>query len=202
MADLDEAAPHGRDDQGVPLAPFGHRADGRPKLSNRGRTAKAPQKRPAAARSSSRSRSHEQTKAQLTELVSMFTTPIAAATLSPAVKKRLGEKHATALAGDMVIVEAYADPLADAVIQLSQTKPGVLAWMDQVEEKAPYLALLQVGAQMAKAIIGNHMHPDERLASAGRRLAPVRAARYAAAIQEEAEALGVEIPEQRTPAAA
>lgn len=202
MADHDEDAPHGRDDNGVPLAPFGHRADGRPKLSNRGRTAKAPQKRAATSRPSARSRSRDQTKAQLTELVGMFTTPIAAATMSPAVKRRLGQKHADALAGDMVIVEAYADPLADALIQLSQTKPGVLAWMDQVEEKAPYLALLQVGAQMAKAIIGNHMSPDANLAAAGRRLAPVRAARYAAAIQEEAEALGVEIPEQRMPAAA
>ena len=42
MADgKDELAPHGRDETGKPLTPFGVKVDGTPKLSNRGRKAGA-----------------------------------------------------------------------------------------------------------------------------------------------------------------
>lgn len=197
-------APHGRDDNGTPLAPFGYKTNGDPKLSNRGR-APAPQKKAttnvkAAARP--RGRSAAQTKGQLLELVGMLTTPLAAAVDAPAVRKRIGERHADAVAGDVVIVEALAPDFIDGLMMAAERKPGLLAWMDKAEDAAPALIMAKAAATMVKAIVQNHMHPDPQLAAAGRRLASVKAARYAAAIEQEAQALGlddnvVDIPGQR-----
>jgi hypothetical protein len=84
MAETDEnvVAPHGRDDDGVPKAPFGYNQDGNPRKSNRGRRAgiAAPPKKSeknvkAGARPKSRSRA--QTKTQLMELVGEFTAAVA-----------------------------------------------------------------------------------------------------------------------------
>jgi hypothetical protein len=210
--DNDPAAPHGRDDQGVPLAPYGHKVDGTPRVSNRGRSA-GPRTHAAPPKKGGRAAPKKQRRpdvatAQLVELVGMVTTPLSAASNSPAVKKRLGERKALALAGNVVIVDAYAEPLAAAVVQLSESKPGLLAWMDQVEEKAPYLALLQVGVQLAKDLIANTMNPNPSLASAGQKLATVKARWYAAAVEAEAAAYADEpedydvptIPEQRAAA--
>lgn len=206
MADTtDLEAPHGRDDQGVPLAPFGLKADGTPRISNRGRTAKAPAKKATPNTRAGRTpakRSHQQTRSQLVELVGMVTTPLAAAGYSPQVRDKLGPERAMALAGSAVIIDAHAEPAADALIQLAQSKPGVLAWMDKVEDKAPYLALMQVGFSLGRALVGNFMHPSPELAEAGRKMVEIRAARMAAAIQEEYVGLGlvpddVDVPQQR-----
>lgn len=198
MADeKDLEAPHGRDEQGVPLAPYGHRADGRPKMSARGRP-KAPAKKPAPnVRSGSRKRTRTETKHQLVELVGMLTTSVAAAAESPSLRKRLGDKgdeRAMAMSGAAVIIDAHAEPGADALIQLAQVKPGVLAWMDQVEDKAPYLALMKVGLSLTKSLVQNFMRPDPALAEAGRKMVAVRAARMAAAIEQEYAELGLAVP--------
>ena len=197
-------APHGRDEDGTPLAPFGYKTNGDPKLSNRGR-APAPQKKATAnVRSAARprGRSAAQTKGQLLELVGMFTTPIAAAADAPVVRKKIGERHADAVAGDVIIVEAVAPDFIDGVMMYAERKPGLLAWMDKAEDAAPALMMVKAAATAIKAIVQNHMNPDPQLAAAGRRLASVKAARYAAAIQAEAQALGLEdnvvdIPGQR-----
>lgn len=212
MADeLDESvvAPHGRDEQGVPKAPFGYKEDGNPRKSNRGRKAgdrvAAPQKKgerntKSGSRPSARTRA--ESKAQLLELVGMVTTPLAAAGHSPAVRKKLGEKHASALAGDAVIVEALAPDLLEGVMMYADRKPGILAWMDKAEDAAPALLIAKSALTMVKAIAQNHANPDPELARAGAQMAQVKAARYARAIQAEAEALGLVqdeqlIPEQR-----
>lgn len=204
MADeIDPKAPHGRDENGTPLAPFGYKTNGDPKLSNRGRQPAPGKKATPNTKSGSRpkSRTKTQTKGQLVELVGMVTTPLAAASDSPVVKKKLGDRQALALAGDAVIIDAFAEPMVDAIIMAAETKPGLLAWMDRVEDKAPFLMMAQVGAQLVKAIVQNHMSPDQRLADAGRTMVKVKAARYAAQIEAEAEALGLVedavIPEQR-----
>lgn len=207
MAEEDEKtkAPHGRDEHGTPLAPFGYKTNGDPKLSNRGRAPAPPKKTTpnvkAAARP--RGRSAAQTKYQLLELVGMFTTPVSAAADNPVVRKKIGDRHADAIAGDVVIVEAVAPEFIDGVMLYAERKPGMLAWMDKAEDAAPALMMVKAAATMVKAIVQNHMNPDPQLAAAGRRLASVKAARYAAAIQAEAQALGlddanvVDIPEQR-----
>lgn len=214
MADeLDPTAPHGRDENGTPYAPYGYKANGDPKLNNRGRPpanagpkVAAPKRKTAPntkAGARPRSRTDAQTKTQLMELATLATTPLSAAASSPVVRRKLGERHADALAGDAVILDAFAEPLIDGVIHLAKSKPGLLAWMDQVEDKAPYLMLAQTGLQAVKAIVQNHMNPDPALARAGRKLAQVRAAQYAAAIEQQAAELGitdenvVTLPEQR-----
>ena len=212
MADEDESvvAPHGRDEQGTPKAPFGYTQEGNPRKGNRGRrpsgSVSAPPKKTAKntkAGSRPRSRTREQTKGQLLELVGMLTTPMAVAGHSPAVRKRLGERHATALAGDAVIIEATAPDFLEGVLMYADRKPGILAWMDKAEDAAPAIVMAQAGFNMVKAIVQNHMNPDEGLAAAASTMTKVKAARYAAAIEQEAAALGIVaddepvIPEQR-----
>lgn len=210
MADDDEqvVAPHGRDDDGVPKAPYGYKEDGNPRKSNRGRRAgvSAPQKKATPntkAGSRPRSRTRAQTKGQLLELVGMLTTPMAVAGHSPAVRKRIGDRHADALAGDAVIVEATAPDFVEGVLMLADRKPGLLAWMDKAEDAAPAIVMAQAGFNMVKAIVQNHMNPDPKLAASAATMTRVKAARYAAAIEQEAQALGIVaddepvIPEQR-----
>lgn len=132
----------------------------------------------------------------------MLTTPLAAAADSPLIRKKLGERQALALAGDAVIIDAHAEPMVDAVMVLAQSKPGVLAWMDKAEDVAPYLMLAQVGASMVKALVQNHLSPDQRLADAGRTMVQVRAHRYAAEVERQAQEMGlhpvdVSVPQQR-----
>lgn len=210
IADEKIVAPHGRDENGVPLAPYGWKEDGNPRKSNRGRrpsgdsgVAAPPKKSSTNQKAGDRpkSRSRKQTKDQLMELVGMVTTPMASAAASPAIQKRIGERHATALAGDAVIIEALAPDVLDGVLLWADRKPGILAWMDKAEDAAPALLIARAGLTMVKAIAQNHMDPDPQLAAAARTMVRVKAARYAAAIEAEAAAMGLvdepTVPEQR-----
>lgn len=210
MAETDElvVAPHGRDDDGVPKAPFGYKDDGNPRKSNRGRrpgekvagVAAPPKKATANVKAGSRpkARTKAQTKDQLMELVGMLTTGVAKAADAPPMRKKLGERHATALMGDAIIVEAVMPEVLDGVIMYADRKPGLLAWMDKAEDAAPALLIAKGLATLTTAIVQNHMNPDAQLASAARSMVRVKAARYAAAIEQEAAALGLlDEPEQR-----
>lgn len=209
MADeLDEAtvAPHGRDDQGVPKAPFGYNQDGNPRKSNRGRRAgiAAPQKKSEKnVKSGSRpkSRTRAQTKDQLMELVGEFTAALAKGADSRPVRSRIGDRHAGAVMGHAVIVQAVAPELLDGVIMMAEKRPGLLAWMDRAEEYAPSLVLAKGLSTLTAAIVQNHLNPSPELEGAARSMVKVRAARYAAAIEEEAAALGLDEPEQDQAAA-
>lgn len=209
MDELDEkeVAPHGRDEQGVPLAPFGYKEDGNPRKSNRGRKAgvAAPPKKSSPnvkAGSRPRARTRQETKGQLLELVGMVTTPLATAGHSPAVRKKIGDRHADAMAGDAVIIEALAPDLLEGVMMFADRKPGLLAWMDKAEDAAPAIVTARAALTIVKAIVQNHQNPDPQLAAAAGTMVKVKAARYAAAIEQEAAALGLvddgpTIPEQR-----
>jgi hypothetical protein len=103
--------------------------------------------------------------------------------------------------GHAVIVQAVAPDVLDGVIMMAEKRPGLLAWMDRAEEAAPALVVAKGLATLTAAIVQNHMHPSPELEQAARSMVKVRAARYAAAIEEEAAALGLDdepaIPEQR-----
>jgi hypothetical protein len=73
-----------------------------------------------------------------------------------------------------------------------------LAWLDQVEEKAPYLMLMNVGLQMAKAFVENHVSPNPELAESAQLLAMMRMAEMAQAIQQEAAGMGVSLDTEPT----
>lgn len=188
-----EDAPFGHNDDGTPLTPYGLKANGKPRLTNRGRrvggestgTARKPPVKAKAEKAT-------QQKSALLQLSDMFiATPLAAASTSVFLEKRIGDKQTDALAGDAVIWAYFAPSLADGLIAYSQQKPGILAWLDGVEEKAPLLMIGQVAIQMTKAFIGNHTDPNPEVAKAGRRLARLNVAKMAQAINEEAAAMGI-----------
>lgn len=193
---VDPTAPHGRDEMGEPLAPYGLKVDGTPRLSRRGAgpgqqgnsgSASAP--RP---KGLTQTKTDQRRKEMLVALADMaIVTPLVGLSASPIAVKKLSAHQRDAFAGDAVIISSFAPHFADGLIVLGQSKPGALAWMDGVEDKAPYFMLAQVGIQMTKAIIGNHLHPDPRLAESGRLLARMRAAQMAQAIEEEARAMGI-----------
>lgn len=186
----DPKAPHGRDDQGVPLAPYGLNLDGTPRKSNRGRSRPAGPGKPAAKPSMTSTASNltdVQRKGMLHELaMTMLVSPLATLSRVPLVKRYLGEKQADGLAGDAFILAQVAPGVIDGVILLSKTKPGMLAWMDKMEENAPYVVLASAVLQGVKAIAANHLNPSPHLADAGRNLAMMHMEAMAAAVNEQA----------------
>jgi hypothetical protein len=163
-------APWGYEDDDItPRAPLGYKADGTPRISNRGRKTGpgTPRARTNNSGKKRRSSSADQASMLATIIDMMVVVPLAGASKSELVTKRIGPKHTAALAGDAAIINHYRDPLINGVMILAQAKPGVLAWMDTMEEKAPWLILAKVGADIATAIVKNHMSPDEQLAERG-----------------------------------
>ncbi|HEY2087453.1 MAG TPA: hypothetical protein VGH54_15735 [Mycobacterium sp.] len=201
----DESAPHGRDENGEPLAPYGYLKDGKtPRKGNRGA-------RPGQRGNGNRARSRRpgvgpksptdaQRKEQLCALGEMgIIAPLAAASSTPFVRSRFGQKQADALAGDAVILTQFLPDIADGLIVLAQSKPGALAWLDQVEDKAPYLLLMNVGVAIGKALVSNHLDPNPRLAKAGRLQAAMRAEMLAAAIEQQAAEMGISLSDGNEP---
>lgn len=204
MADNEAVeAPHGRDDNNVPLAPYGLTVNGHPRKSNRGARPGQRQGRPSSGGSSRKAPSATpgnltdvQRKGMLCELTDMaFVAPLASLSMIPAVAKQIGARQADALAGDALIISHFMPMVADGAILLSQTKPGALAWLDKTAENAPFILLANAGIQMAKALLENHMNPNPELAKAGRALASMRMSRVAEAVQNEARAMGVPVPD-------
>lgn len=193
----DPQAPHGRADDGTPLAPYGLKTDGSPRLSNRGRTAKkaAPTASAQKGRGAGAQKAREQSQG-LQALADAVISPAMAGASSPAFAKKVGQRRADGIAGSLVILDGFLPSYADWVVQLSQTKPGMLAWMDQMEDKAPYLHGAIITAQLVKALAGNMANPDPRLAEAARLKATMRNAQMADAIEAEAARMGISlIPE-------
>lgn len=189
----DIKAPHGRNDDGTPIAPYGFKTDGTPRLSNRG--AKPGQKgnggtatTPKTATKARQNTSDRQRKAMLVELSqNLVVMPLVALSAAPVIVKRVGERQADALALDAAVLDQLAEPFVDGLIQLSQARPGVLSWMDTVEEKAPFLPLMMVGLSMVKAFVSNHSAPDPQQAAQVRNAVLGRAERAQAAAAAEME---------------
>lgn len=197
----DAAAPHGFEEDGfTPRAPYGLNVDGTPRKSNRGARPGQRGNGGSAAKSQplvKPKNSDASRRALLIGLADMMiTTPLAAAADAPALRKRLGDKQADALAGDSVIIDTSIPDIADGLIVWSQSKPGLLSWLDTVEDKAPMLMLLQAGVKMTKALIQNHMDPNPDLVTAGKLRLKMKARQYATMIQQEAAAMGLttEVP--------
>lgn len=192
----DVNAPFGYEEDGITAkAPLGYKADGKPRVSNRGRKSGGSTGVSSPRRNTTRKkagRSDAQRRTMLMGLTDMWvTTPLAALSKSDAIAKRIGEKQADALAADALIIDTYKEGVANGLIQLSQTKPGVLSWLDTVEEKAPWMMLAMVGVQIAQAVVSNHMNPDARLAEAGRAMAAKKAEDFAREVEEESRQMGL-----------
>lgn len=190
----DPEAPHGRAEDGTPLAPYGLKADGTPRLSNRGRqTKKAPAGPSAVKGSGAAAKRARDQRDGLLQLADAVLSPAMAGVSSEGFAKRVGAKKAAGLAGGLVILDGYIPAYADWIVQLAQTKPGMLAWMDRLEDNAPYLQGAIITAQLVKALAGNFMSPDPRLAEAARLKAQIRNMQMAAAIEEEAAKMGISL---------
>lgn len=194
---IDPEAPHGRDDEGVPLAPYGYLKNGNPRKSRRGAQAGqkgngGPQKDPVQpSKTTLNATDRKRREALLGLLEGYVTLPLIGLGMSPWAEKRLGSQQCMALAGDGLILATYAEPLADALIVAGQDKPGLLRWLDTLEEKAPWLMLANVGVQMIKALVGNHVNPNPAMAQAAVSMAQIKAMQYAAAVQKQAEDMGI-----------
>lgn len=195
----DPAAPFGYDEDGTPKAPYGLKVNGQPRLSNRGAKAGAgrrtgPAKTPRGGGSGSRlNRSDKDRKQSLLALADMLViTPLGGLSASPQVVARIGQKQADAFAGDAVILEQHIEPLADSLIELSQTKPGLLSWLDNVEQNAPWIPLAMVGLQMTKAFVENHVNPNPDLIAAGKLMGRVKQAKMIEMIREQAREMGID----------
>jgi hypothetical protein len=193
-------APHGYAEDGVtPLAPYGLKADGTPRLNNRGRRAKTAPAGPAATKGTgAAAKKARDQRDGLLQLADALLSPAMAGASAQAFARKVGQKRADGIAGSLVILDGYMPAYADWVVQLAQTKPGMLAWMDRLEEHTPYLQGALITAQMVKALAGNILNPDPRLAEAARLKATIRNAQMAAAIEEEAARMGISLaPEDR-----
>jgi hypothetical protein len=203
MVDESKAAPHGRNEDGTPKTPYGVNLDGTPRKSNRGarpgqRGNSGRRKSPRAA-SQSTNATDEQRKMMLCQLgEAAITTPLAGLSMHPFVAKRFGKDQADALAGDAVLLNQFMPHIADGLIVLSQSKPGALAWLDQVEEKAPFLMLAQVGVHLAKALVNNHMNPNPNLARAGRLQAMMNQEAMVREIERQAAEMGISLDDEPT----
>jgi hypothetical protein len=194
----DPKAPHGREDDGTPKAPYGFRTDGTPRKSNQGRPAKKKAPSATQGRSASAAKARGQ-RDGLLQLADALLSPAMAAVSNPGVAKKIGARRAAGLAGSLVIVDGFVPAYVDQVVTLSQSKPGMLAWMDKLEDSAPYMGLAIVTAQMVKAVATNMMAPDPRLVEAAKLKARVRAAQMAEAIEEEARRQGVSLEPEPEP---
>lgn len=191
----DPKAPHGRDENGVPLAPYGHNLDGTPRKSNRGaRAGQRGNKNTAAVGPTAKvsSMTDVQRKGMLCDLADMiFVTPLASASILPAIAKRIGPRQTDALAGDAFILANYFPGIADGLILWSKTKPGMLAWLDKIETAAPSIVFANAVLAAGKAIAQNHLSPNQEVAKAGRALAAMRIQQMAQAVNQQAAAMNI-----------
>ena len=190
----DASAPHGRDDAGTPLAPYGLNLDGTPRKSNRGARPgqrgngnSAGKRRATTASLSTSNLTDVERKGMLCELGDMLlVNPLATASQVPVVQAKIG-RHADALAGDAFILSQYLPSIADGLLMMAKAKPGVLSWLDKIEENAPYVLITQALIGVGKAIADNHLRPNPELAKAGRSLAALKMAAMADAVNQQAE---------------
>jgi hypothetical protein len=192
--DVDQDAPHGRDSEGVPYAPYGYRQDGRPKLSNRGRQPKAaapPKKAEKNSSSPAKPGSAAAQKKALLDFADTLLVPAAVLASTPQAVEKFGEQRAMAAAGSVLIVKTHMDPISDALVAIAADRPGMLGWLETVSDKMPWLALLKAGADMTRALYSNWKRPDPRLAVAATKYGIMRSLQIAEEIEREAAEMGL-----------
>lgn len=194
-SDKDPRAPFGYDDKGDALAPYGLKMDGTPKTSRRGAAPGAfgngKPSNPAAAKKTTGNMTDARRKSMLIDLSQqLIEVPLVALSSAPPLRAKFG-KHAEALAGDAVIVHAYAPSLVDVVILAAQTKPKLLAWMDAAETKAPFIMLTQTLLGIGKTMVSHHANPDPALNAAGQTLVQITAKQMIEAMEREAREMGI-----------
>lgn len=202
----DDKAPHGYDEQGNPLAPYGYKVDGTPRKSRRGAAPgqKGNTSKPTTAKKGNAlpsSPTDIQRKAMFCDLsANLIETPLIALSVAPPVVSKMGVSQADALAGDAYLLHQFAPHIFDGLNLYAQTRPKALSWMDKAAENAPLLHLALVGVQFTKALVSNHMAPDPRMAKAGRLMMQLHMAEMAQATEDAAREAGIDVGAVMQPA--
>ena len=147
MVDESTVAPHGRDSNGVPLAPFGLTRAGHPRKTAAGRPRKtggsAPRRKSAARkpRSSAQPRSYVEGVAGLLQMA--------------AFGLQMAGRTRPVFSADAAAIALHGEGVAIAVDDLAQENPEIAAVLDRFLKAGPYGALLTAVAPMAFQLLAN-----------------------------------------------
>jgi len=185
-------APFGYDEDGTVIAPYGLKANGQPRLSNRGRsagqgfgtpkktTAPAPPKRAkrTAAETPAVSRNGAVSYQQVaTGLVQLSTVAISAIGADPGgfVSRLIGKRQTLAIKGDATILTMFAEPLGNAIGGLATINPWLANKLEGGNVSKEVVVFATTVAQLGASLVANHRAPSEELAAAGEQLAALQA---------------------------
>lgn len=196
-------APFGYDEDGTVVAPFGLKANGQPRLSNRGRsagqgfgtpkrtTAPAPPKRAkrTAAETPAARRGGVDYATVATGLVQLSTIGITAIGADPGglVSRLIGKKQVTAIKGDAVILGMYAETLGSAIGGLATINPWLANKLEGGNIQKEVVVFATTVAQLGASLIANHRAPNEELAAMGDQASALQAQEIRRNLQQMTE---------------
>jgi hypothetical protein len=190
----DPKSPFGYDEDGDVIAPFGLKADGTPRLSNRGRSAgqgfgtpkkkaaapprKAATKPGPAEKPAANARGQIDYRVVAGGLVALASLPFQMAGADPGgfVSRLIGEKQTLALRGDAAILTMFAQPLGNALGGVASVNPWLAAKLEGGNMPKEYVVLAVTTSQLIGALVGNHRSPSQKLAEMAEEMAAVQAA--------------------------
>jgi hypothetical protein len=190
----DPKSPFGYDEDGDVIAPFGLKADGTPRLSNRGRSAgqgfgaakkkaaapprKAATKPGPAEKPAANARGQIDYRVVAGGLVALASLPFQMAGADPGgfVSRLIGEKQTLALRGDAAILTMFAQPLGNALGGVASVNPWLAAKLEGGNMPKEYVVLAVTTSQLIGALVGNHRAPSQKLADMAEEMAAVQAA--------------------------
>jgi hypothetical protein len=195
----DVNAPFGYDEDGTVIAPYGLKADGTPRLSNRGRTAgagfggggskkrtaPAPPKKPTASKGPAdkptvRSNGQVDYTAAAVAYTSIAATLPGLAGGLPFVSKMIGERQSLALRGDTAILASVAEPLGEAIGAMAPRVSWLQGLLKGGTIPKDVFTLVTAIGQATAAIVENHRKPSVQLAEMGQAVTVLRVQRIMA----------------------
>jgi len=190
----DPKAPFGYDEDGHVVAPFGMKADGTPRLSNRGRqvgqgfgaagkkaAAAPPKKKPAAKGPAEKpavsSRGQVDYRTVAGGLFQLSSIPFQVLGSDPAglVSRFLGKRQVTALRGDAAIITMFAEPMGNALGAVATVNPWLAAKLEGGNLPKEYVVLAVTASNLIGTLVANHRQPNEQLADMAEQMAAVQA---------------------------
>lgn len=200
----DVHAPFGYDEDGTVIAPYGLKADGTPRLSNRGRTAgagfpgtkktaPAPPKKKTAPKNSAEDKPVIKSNGQV-DYIAAATGYVSIAAMLPGlvsglpfVAKTIGERQALALRGDTAILTAVAEPLGEAIGAMAPRVPWLQSLLKGGAVPKDVFMLCTALVQAGSAIVENHRNPSQQLAEMGQAVTVLKVQRIIADIKATME---------------
>lgn len=201
----DPSSPFGFDEDGTVIAPFGFKANGDPRLSNRGRQAgdgfgtttkkKAPapprkKKTVQADTSADRAGGRTDYRVAATSMLKLATMLPTMLGSDPGgmISRFIGKKQTLALKGDATIMHMYAEPLGSAIGGMAVSHPKLATFLEGGSIKKEVVVLATTVAQFGVSLLANHRAPSEELASMGDQFTALQAQAIKQEIQDMIQA--------------